>query len=108
MKTTPPPIQKLYSQLRGLSEMFGVSTVFFESRMDRSAKQLDSDKPFKLGIHYFIPENKSPTKKLVVWHIESVERWFRGESRVVDIQNESVIIDSKLASFLSRTAAKAG
>jgi hypothetical protein len=73
---------KKYIQTKNLTQIFDLSIDYFQKRMN---------KDFIKGIHYFIPPNSSKTKKAVLWDIEALENWFRG--------NE---LDDELTNLLAR------
>lgn len=62
---------KKYLQTKNLRTIFDLSTDYFESRQETE---------FFKGIHYFIPPNKSKTKKAVLWDIEAVDNWIRSNN----------------------------
>lgn len=73
---------KKYSQTKNLYEIFDLSVDYFQKRMDNE---------FTKGIHYFIPPTSSKTKKAVLWDIEALENWLRGNQ-----------VDSELENLLGR------
>lgn len=73
---------KKFCQTKNLESIFDLSADYFQKRMK---------KDFLLGIHYFVPETSSKTKKAVLWDIKAVENWIRG-----------IESDSKLDEFLQR------
>ena len=77
-----PNHTKKYIQTKNLPTIFDLSTDFFSNRMG---------KEFVKGIHYFIPPNSSKTKKAVLWSVEAVENWLKGNQ-----------IDDELKALLDR------
>ncbi len=73
---------KKYAQTKNLLEIFDLSVDYFQKRMDND---------FIKGIHYFIPPTTSKTKKAVLWDIEALENWLRGNQ-----------VDSELENLLGR------
>jgi len=71
-----------YVQTKNLSKIFDLSIDFFKRRMF---------KEFKEGIHFFIPPGSSKTKKAILWDVEAIENWLRGN-----------YIDPELDELLSR------
>jgi hypothetical protein len=67
---------KKYAQIKTLVDIFDLSEDWFKNRM---ATEEHPDKPFKKGLFYFIPDSQSATKKAVLWDIEVVEAYIRGE-----------------------------
>jgi len=62
-------MEKKYIQTKNLPKIFDLSRSFFTDRMGTE---------FIEGVHYFIPPNSSKTKKAVLWEIEKIENWLRG------------------------------
>lgn len=58
-----------YCQTKNLKSIFDLSLDYFTSRMN-----ID----FFEGLHYFIPPTNSKTKKAVLWDINALESWIRG------------------------------
>ncbi|MCX6050974.1 MAG: hypothetical protein NTZ60_00485 [Campylobacterales bacterium] len=73
---------KKYAQTKNLCEIFDLSVDYFQKRMDNE---------FINGVHYFIPPTTSKTKKAVLWDIEALENWLRGNQ-----------VDSELENLLGR------
>ncbi len=73
---------KKYAQTKNLCEIFDLSVDYFQKRMDND---------FVKGVHYFIPPTTSKTKKAVLWDIEALENWLRGNQ-----------VDSELENLLGR------
>ncbi|MDO8453185.1 MAG: hypothetical protein Q7S59_01285 [Sulfurimonas sp.] len=73
---------KKYAQTKNLLDIFDLSVDYFQKRMDND---------FIKGIHYFIPPTTSKTKKAVLWDIEALENWLRGNQ-----------VDSELENLLGR------
>jgi len=73
---------KKYAQTKNLYEIFDLSVDYFQKRMGSE---------LILGIHYFIPPSNSKTKKAVLWDIEALENWLRGNQ-----------VDSELENLLGR------
>ncbi len=73
---------KKYAQTKNLLEIFDLSVDYFQKRMDND---------FIKGVHYFIPPTTSKTKKAVLWDIEALENWLRGNQ-----------VDSELENLLGR------
>jgi hypothetical protein len=63
-------MMKKYLQSKNLTEVFDLSIDYFESRMEIELFE---------GVHYFIPPTESKTKKAVLWDIEALDAWIRGE-----------------------------
>ena len=75
-------MMKKYAQTKNLCEIFDLSVDYFQKRMNND---------FIKGIHYFIPPTTSKTKKAVLWDIEALENWLRGNQ-----------VDSELENLLGR------
>lgn len=73
---------KKYIQEKNLPEIFDLSTDFFAQRKKTE---------FIEGIHFFIPPNSSKTKKAILWDIEALDNWLRGNQ-----------IDDEIKSLLDR------
>lgn len=73
---------KKYVQTKNLHEIFDLSVDYFQKRMEYD---------FIKGIHYFIPPTSSKTKKAVLWDIEALENWLKGNQ-----------VDSELENLLGR------
>jgi len=58
-----------YVQSKNLNMIFDLSTDFFQKRINIE---------FFEGIHFLIPPNSSKTKKVVLWDIDALDNWFRG------------------------------
>lgn len=72
---------KKYIQEKKLPDFFDLSIDFFRKRKETE---------FFKGIHYFVPPTNSPTKKAVLWDVEAVDNWIRGnqvESEVLELLN---------------------
>lgn len=61
-----------------LSDIFGPSQDYFKDR--KGTKFIE-------GVHFFIPENASPTKKAIFWDIQAVENWIRGNQINQELQD---------------------
>ena len=81
---------KKYAQLKTLCEIFDLSEDYFVTRMESEKRP---NAPFRKGVHFFIPEESSKTKKAILWDIQAVENWIRGHH-----------VDNELENFLKRTA----
>lgn len=75
---------KKYIQEKNLPSIFDLSKDFFISR---------KNKDFIQGIHFFIPPGSSKTKKAILWDIQAIEDWLKGN------QNP----DLELQELLNRT-----
>lgn len=73
---------KKYVQTKNLPQIFDLSSDYFQVRMK---------KEFVEGVHYHIPPSSSKTKKAVLWNIEALENWLKGNQ-----------VDSELDELLSR------
>lgn len=72
---------KKYIQEKNLSEIFDLSVDFFRKR-----KGVEFFKDY----HYFVPPSNSSTKKAVMWDIQAVDNWIRGnqaENEVLELLN---------------------
>ena len=69
---------KKYVQTKNLCEIFDLSVDYFQKRMDKELIK---------GIHYFIPPTTSKTKKAVLWDIEALENWLRGNQVDAELEN---------------------
>lgn len=67
---------KRYAQLKTLVDIFDLSEDWFKKRM---ASEEHPERPFKEGIFYFVPPTDSRTKKAILWDVEVVEAYIRGE-----------------------------
>lgn len=68
-----------YIQIKKLAAIFDLSKQYFEKRMQYKDKPFDTNNIFVEGVHFFRPPSNSKTKKIVLWHIESVEAMIRNE-----------------------------
>lgn len=72
-----------FKQTKNLKEIFDLSDDYFISRM---GKELIQD------IHYVIPPSSSKTKKAILWDINALLNWMRGNQ-----------VDQELDELLSRS-----
>jgi len=66
---------KKYIQEKNLPKIFDLSIDFFKAR---------KNKEFFEGVHYFIPPNSSHTKKAILWEVDKIENWLKGNSSTDD------------------------
>lgn len=73
---------KKYIQTKNLPNIFDLSTDFFCQRMGKELIE---------KVHYFIPPNSSKTKKAVLWDLEALDNWLRGnensDTEVLELLN---------------------
>lgn len=67
---------KRYAKLKTLCEIFDLSEDWFKRRM---ATEAHPNNPFVEGIFFFVPPSESSTKKAVLWDVEVMEAYIRGE-----------------------------
>ena len=69
---------KKYIQTKNLKDIFDLSPDYFQKRMDSE---------FINGIHFFIPPTTSKTKRAVLWDIEALENWLKGNQVDTELKN---------------------
>lgn len=74
---------KKYAQIGTLAEIFDLSPQYFKKKKESGE--------FVEGVHYIIPPTTSKTKKAVLFNVEAVENWLRGNQ-----------VNSELDELLSR------
>ena len=73
----------MFKQTKNLKEIFDLSDDYFTKRMGTE---------FIQGIHYVIPPSPSKTKKAILWDINALINWMKGNH-----------IDNELDELLSRS-----
>ena len=71
---------KKYVQTKNLPLVFDLSPDFFDSR---------KGKVFFQNIHFFVPPERYKTKHAVLWSVEAIENWLRGNQ--VDQELEALL-----------------
>lgn len=72
----------VFKQTKNLKEIFDLSDDYFTKRMGSE---------FIQGVHYVIPPSPSKTKKAILWDINALLNWMRGNQ-----------VDQELGELLSR------
>jgi len=72
-----------FKQTKNLKEIFDLSDDYFTKRMGKELIE---------GIHYVIPPSPSKTKKAILWDIDALINWMKGNR-----------VDSELDELLSRS-----
>lgn len=73
----------LFKQTKNLKEIFDLSDDYFTKRMGTELIQ---------DIHYVIPPSTSKTKKAILWDVNALINWMKGNQ-----------VDQELGELLSRT-----
>ena len=73
----------MFKQTKNLKEIFDLSDEYFTKRMGKELIE---------GIHYVIPPSPSKTKKAILWNIDALVNWMKGNH-----------IDNELDELLSRS-----
>lgn len=73
----------IFKQTKNLKEIFDLSDDYFTKRMGKELVE---------GIHYVVPPSQSKTKKAILWDVNALINWMKGNH-----------IDSELDELLSRT-----
>jgi len=67
-----------YIQQKNLKDVFDLSMDYF---VDRKGTE------FFEGIHFFIPPTSSKTNKAVLWDLEALDNWIKGNVTDPEVEN---------------------
>jgi len=73
----------IFKQTKNLKEIFDLSDDYFTKRMGKELVE---------GIHYVVPPSPSKTKKAILWDINALLNWMKGNR-----------VDTELDELLSRS-----
>lgn len=73
----------VFKQTKNLKEIFDLSDDYFTKRMGKELRK---------GIHYVVPPSPSKTKKAILWDINALINWMKGNQ-----------VDAELDELLSRS-----
>jgi hypothetical protein len=105
MKNNTYHSHKKYAQLKTICGYFDLSDDYFKKRMSYKDEVNDPKKPFREGVHFFIPEHDSATKKAIIWDLALMEKWIRGEMSTQSAStNNTPVTNDELRKLLDRTA----